>query len=305
MPSPTDPIPILLGTTASGKTAVALALALLLGGEVVSLDARAVYRGMDVSTAKPTPAERARVPHHLLDVCEVEEAYNARRYRDDAARCVEGILDRGKRPVFAGGSTLYLKAITEGLFEGPGADPDLRARLEALPTEELARRLGEVDAEGAARIDARNRVRLVRALEVFEQTGRPISQLQAEARPLPYRFKKFGLRLDRAALYARIDARVDRMVAEGLLDEVRRLAPRLKPGTPAAKTHGVQELIPYLEGRCSLEAALAKVKQHTRNYAKRQLTWHRRDPGIVWLDAEAESPQALARRVVEGLKSAS
>lgn len=297
------PIPMLLGTTASGKSEVAIALAQAVDGEIINMDARTIYRGMDIGTAKPSAQEQQRVPHHLIDICDITEVFDAYRYRQRAAQAIEDIRLRGKCPVFAGGSTLYLKALTEGLFEGASADPQLRAELEALPLEALYERLKQVDPHTARRLKPNDRVRLTRALEVFLQTGQSIHTLQTQARPLPYRFKKFGLRWPRQTLYERINRRVDRMLEQGLLDEVQRLLPRLVPGTPAYKTVGYQELIAYCQGACTLAHAVDKIKQHTRNYAKRQLTWHRKDPQIVWLDAAGRSSQALATQIVRHLET--
>ncbi len=297
-----QPIPILLGTTASGKTGVAIALAQAVGGEILSMDARAIYREMDIGTAKPTLKERQRVPHHLIDICDIGETFDAYQFRQMAAHTIEDVLSRGKIPIFAGGTTLYLKALTEGLFEGVSADPRLRAELEALTQEALYEQLKRVDPQTARRLKPNDRIRITRALEVQRQTGLSIGALQAQATPLPYRFMKFGLWWERQTLYARINRRVDLMIEQGLLEEVKGLLLKLAPGTPAYKTYGYQELIAYFQGECSLERAVDKIKQHTRNYAKRQLTWHRKDPAIIWLEVEGQSPQTLASQIVKHLE---
>jgi len=297
------PIPILLGTTASGKTEVAIALAQAVDGEIISMDARAIYRGMDIGTAKPTLEQRRRVPHHLIDICELNETFDAYQFRQRAAKTIEDLFSRGKLPIFVGGTTLYLKALTEGLFEGAGADPRLRAELEALPLEALYEQLRQVDPQTARRLEPNDRIRITRALEVFRQTGQSIRTLQAQAAPLPFSFKKFGLRWPRHMLYERINRRVELMLEQGLQEEVKELLDKFTPGTPAYKTYGYQELIAHYRRECSLAHAVEKIKQHTRNYAKRQLTWHRKDPQIVWLDVEGHTPQALALRIKHHLEA--
>lgn len=299
------PIPILLGPTASGKSAVALALAQRVGGEIVNADARCVYRGLDIGTAKPSPGEQKRVRHHLVDICDPDEVYNAQRFREQVARLLPQLLAEHKLPVLVGGSTLYVEALTVGLFEGVGANPGLRKTLDKTPLKTLYGRLQHLDPQTASRLEPHDRVRITRALEVYDQNGTSISCLQRGARPLPYTFRKFGLRLERSQLYARIDRRVERMLAAGLVEEAQQLSTRVRRGTPAYKTIGYRELFAHFEGRCTLDAAVDKIKQHTRNYAKRQLTWYRRYDDVVWLDAEGEDATALAERVALALDAGS
>jgi len=295
-------IPILLGPTASGKSSVALALAQRVDGEIVNADARCVYRGLDIGTAKPSSCEQKRVRHHLVDICNPDEVYNAQRFREQVARLLPELFSRHKLPVLVGGSTLYVEALTVGLFEGVETNPSLRKTLDKTPLKTLYRRLQHLDPQTASRLEPRDRMRITRALEVYDQDGTSISHLQRGARPLPYAFRKFGLRLERSQLYARIDARVERMLAVGLVEEARRLYARVRPGTPAYKTIGYRELFAHFEGRCTLEDAVAKIKQHTRNYAKRQLTWYRRYDDVVWLDVEGEEPSALAGHIAAALE---
>lgn len=297
-----QPIPILLGPTATGKSAVAIALAQRLNGEILCADARTVYRGMDVGTAKPTAQERTQAPHHLLNLCDPSEVYDAQRFRQDVSTLIPAILARGRQPIIVGGTTLYVQALTEGLFEGVSADRALRRKLNEMPLEQLYDRLKAVDPQAAEDIKPNDRIRITRALEVYEKTGLPISQLQLQARPLPYPFRKFGLTLARAALYERINRRVDQMVEQGLIEEARRLHPHLTPDLPAYKTIGYQELFEYFDGKCSLEQAIENIKQHTRNYAKRQLTWHRRDATIVWVEVKDRIAEAIAEDIVQHLK---
>lgn len=298
------PIPILLGPTATGKSAVAVALAKRLDGEIICADARTVYRGMDVGTAKPTAHERALIPHHLLDICDPTEVYDAQRFRQDVSALIEDIHARGRQPILVGGTTLYVQAITEGLFEGVSADPVLRRKLNEVPLDQLYDRLKVMDPQAAQDIKPNDRIRITRALEVLEKTGQPISRLQLQTRPLPYAFRKIGLTLERATLYERINQRVDLMIEQGLIEEARKLHPCLTPELPAYKTIGYQELFEYFDERCSLERAIENIKQHTRNYAKRQLTWHRRDAGITWMDVGQKSPDEIAKFIYSFLDQA-
>lgn len=296
-----EKIPIILGTTATGKTAVAIELAKRVDGELINADARAIYREMNIGTAKPSVEEQAQVPHHLIDICDPTEIYDVEKFRHDVEESIKDIQSRGRVPIVVGGSTLYIKAVTEGVFEGPGADAELRRQFDETPLEQLYQRLSEVDAVTAQRLKPNDRIRITRALEVFERTGQSISEWQVQTKPLPFSFQKFGLWLDRTKLYERINQRVDVMMDMGLLEEAKALHRKLKPGTPAYKTIGYQELFDHFEGQLSLKAAIDKIKQHTRNYAKRQLTWHRRDEAITWMDVEKHSTEALVERVIESL----
>lgn len=295
-------IPLLLGPTATGKSGIALALAQRCDGEIINADARAVYRGMDIGTAKPSVAERQQAPHHLIDICDPTEIYNPQRFRENISRLIPELQARNKLPIIVGGSTLYVEAITVGLFEGVGADPVLRRQMDETPLETLYQRLREVDPPSAARLKPNDRVRITRALEVFALSGQPISRLQPTAAPLPYPFQKFGLYLERSKLYARINQRVDLMVERGLIEEAEQFYGQLKPGFPAYKTIGYQELFEHFAGRCALGHAIEKIKQHTRNYAKRQMTWFRRYSDIVWLDTENQSAETLAQRIIRHIR---
>lgn len=272
----------LTGPTASGKSAVGLELAVRLDAEIVSLDSMALYRGMDIGTAKATREQRGQVPHHLIDIIDPSEEYSLAQYVSAAQRCVEEILRRGRRALFVGGTPLYLKGLLRGIFEGPPADWELRQRLADAAVQNgegwLHRRLADVDAVTAARLHPNDTRRLIRALEVFEKTGRPISELQQQ-------FEKgraaedccvFVLDWPRDELCLRIDRRVEAMFAEGLVDEVRGLLaqPKLLSKT-ARQAVGYREVIEYLEGRCLLDDAINSVRQHTRQLAKRQNTWFR------------------------------
>lgn len=272
----------LTGATAGGKTEVGIELAGLIGAEIVSLDSMALYRGMDVGTAKPTADQRARVPHHLVDVIEPHEEYSLAQYVEAAGQCVEAIRGRGRLALFVGGTPLYLKALLRGIFRGPGADPEFRraceqeARLRG--SQVLHRRLAQVDPAAAARLHPNDTRRLVRALEVFEKTGRRISELQRQfdtGRPAE-QCRVFVLDWPRPELWARIDRRVERMFAAGLVDEVRALLARGRPLSKTARQAvGYRETIEHLEGTRDLPATIELVQTRTRQLARRQATWFR------------------------------
>lgn len=293
---------ILTGPTAVGKTQLALEIADKRDGEIISADSRQVYRFLDIGTAKPSAEIRDRVPYYLIDILDPTERYSAARFRADALRLIREIAGRGRWPLVVGGTGLYLRALTQGLFQGPGADEKVRERLhkEALEkgTGFLHERLAKVDPKTAARLHQNDRTRIIRALEVYEVTGRPISEWQEKGQypETEFSFVQVGLQMERSRLYERIDRRVDQMLANGLRREVEKiLASGVSPESPGLKTVGYQEVIVHLAGRCSWDKTVALIKQHSRNFAKRQLTWFRSQTDIIWLDAEA--PDA-ARRVL-------
>ena len=284
---------VIVGPTAVGKTAVSLHLAQELNGEVVSADSRQVYRGMDIGTAKATPEERARVPHHLLDLVDPDETLTLARYQRLAYSAIDDILARGRLPLLVGGSGQYIHAVIEG-WNVPKVAPQapLRLALEALTTDELNRWLAALDPVAAARIDQRNRRRLLRALEVTLVTGRPISDQQRKSPP-PYRILQVGLILERPLLYQRIDARVHRMIDAGLLDETRRLAERFGWCVPAMSGLGYAQLGAYLRGEITLKEAMAAVKRETRRFVRQQANWFKpSDPRIRWFDVDQPGQDA-------------
>jgi tRNA dimethylallyltransferase len=283
---------VILGPTATGKTAVGILLAEALDGEIISADSGAVYRGLDIGTAKPTPEEQQRVRFHLIDVVDPDEVFTASRFRELALEAIESIRARGKRVLIVGGTGLYLRVLLHGFsLAPPPASPEIRERLMAecktLGTHAMHARLKQVDPVAAARIHPNDAVRIVRALEVYEATGVPISQWQRRAESeLPS--LKVGLTMPRQQLYARIDARVDQMMAQGFLQEVQNLLQKgYNKDLPALKGLGYRHMIEYLEGRLSLEEAVRLWKRDTRRFAKRQMTWFRKEPGVHWLDASA------------------
>jgi tRNA dimethylallyltransferase len=292
--APLIPLLVIAGPTATGKTALALALAERLRpaweAEVVSADTRQIYRLMDIATAKPTPTERARLPHHLLDVVWPDETLTLAEYQRLANAAIAEVWARGRLPLLVGGAGLYIRAVVDGLaIPEVAPQPKLRAELEALLAQEgvaaLHSRLAALDPVTAARIDARNPRRLIRALEVCLVTGRPFSEQQG-ARPMPYRPLFFGLNMERDALYARADARIDAMLAAGLVAETEALLARgYSWGLPSMSSLGYREIGAYLRGEAPLDEAVMRFKQATHGYIRRQLTWFRRDERIVWLDA--------------------
>lgn len=293
-PGAIRPLIALVGPTGSGKSTLALALAEHLGTEIISADSMQFYRGMEIGTAAPSPADRARVPHHFVAFLEPGEDMAAGRYQQMARTEVARIQAEGKTPVAAGGSGMYVSALIDELFDGPGRDQEVRARLEdearTLGNEHLLARLRMVDPDYAAGLTSVNdRVRIVRALEVFEVAGRPYSVLHREhrrrAESLPS--LQFALRYDnRQDLYERINQRVLQMVDEGWLREVEALLDRgLGPQVARLKALGYREMMAHLEGRQTLDEAIAATQMHHRRYAKRQLTWFNADPRIHWLPA--------------------
>jgi len=284
---------IVLGPTAVGKSRVAVDLSLRFGGEVVSGDSIQVYRGFDIGTDKPTAEARRGVPHHLIDIVGPEVQFTAADFVREALAAARGIAARGGLPVVAGGTGLYIKALCDGLFPGPGRDPALRAALEAEAREKgletLFRRLEAVDPEYAHKIRGRDRIRIIRALEVHAATGRPISEhFRATESPVKGRtVVRLGLRLEKDELYRRIDARVDRMFERGLIEEVRGLLARGVPETaPPFRALGYSHVLRYLKGGIGRDEAAALTKTDTRHYAKRQMTWFRKMAGIVWFSPD-------------------
>ncbi len=298
---------ILTGPTASGKTPVGITLAERLDAEIVSMDSMALYRGLDIGTAKPTRQERNRIAHHLIDVLDPWESASLAWWLQRAAECCQAIAKRGKGVLFVGGTPLYLKSVLRGIFQGPAADPQLRSRLEQQSGAELHARLSLVDPAAAARIHVNDVHRLVRALEVLELTGRPISDWQRQfnrvrPRPLP------ALWLDwpRTQLYARIDRRVDQMIDAGLLDEVRRLAAQPRAlSKEARQALGYKELLDHLEGKHDWPATVERIKTRSRNFAKRQLTWFRHLPECLPVPAsETDRGEEVVERVLSHWRDA-
>ena len=301
--APLPPLIALVGPTAVGKTALSVRLAGAIGGEIISADSRQVYRGLDIGTAKATPKEGARAPHHLLDVVAPDQPLGLAEFQEMAYSAIDGVLARGHVPFLVGGTGQYVMAVVEG-WQVPRVPPDedLRQDLYRQAEEEgagaLHARLRRLDPAAAARIDARNVRRVVRALEVCLLTGKPISRQQGKEPP-PYHILLLGLTLPRPRLYRRIDERVDRMLEQGLEQEVRLL---LAQGygfhLPAMSGVGYGQFAPYLAGEATLEDVVRQIKRATRRFVRQQATWFRRDdPRIHWFDAVGD-PYAAALDLV-------
>jgi len=299
------PVLVILGPTGVGKSAVAVEVALRLRGEIISADSRAFFRGLDIVTDKPSPEVRRRVPHHLIDIVEITGDYDAMTFRIDVARLIPEIQSRGHVPIIAGGGTLYLGAVLRGIFPGPSADPELRARLNARSLPELYAELKEVDPAAAARIHPNDRLRITRALEVYKTAGRPISELQREAKPLPYDFMVFGLRMGREAHRAAIAARVERMLEEGLIDEVKRLHGQgLSSRHQAYRTIGVRETFAYLDGKLSYDELRSAIIRNTWTLVRRQMAWFRREQDVEWVDVTGKDAECIAETIVDRFRVA-
>jgi tRNA dimethylallyltransferase len=296
----------LTGPTASGKTSVGVSLARLLGAEVLALDSMTLYRGMDIGTAKPTLTEQGGIPHHLIDIIDPWKSTSVSEYREWARKAVDEVELRGRRPLFVGGTALYLKTLLRGLFQGPGANVELRKRLERdaveLGDSVLHDRLAALDPATAARLHPHDRRRIVRALEVFELTGRPISTLQAEHdQRAPAEVQVIALELPRASLHDRINRRVLRFFDLGLVEEVRGLQAAERPLCPvAAEAIGYREVIAMLAGRASLSETIERVQARSRQFAKRQATWFRGLAEVRSVPiAVEEDAEAIASRIAE------
>jgi tRNA dimethylallyltransferase len=293
------PILVILGPTASGKSALAMALAAAGGAQILSVDSMQVYRTMDIGTAKPPPEQRRRVSHHLIDVVDPNQDFAVARFVDLADRAIAEAAQRRVPLIAAGGTPLYYKALFEGLFDGPGADASLRSQLGARPPAELYERLKRIDPAAAGRIHVNDRKRLIRALEVYELTGKPISSFQTAwtSGTMRHQATWIGLEWDRDALNRRINARVKEMIQLGLLDEVRGLLQRYQAlSKTAAEATGYAELIAHLEGRLAFEQAIEQIKISTRQLARRQMKWFRRFSGVHWINGD-QSLEALVNDV--------
>jgi len=275
---------LLVGPTAVGKTGASILMAGELGTEIISADSMQIYRHMDIGTEKPTPEQLSAVRHHMIDIAEPSEDFSAGRYIEMARHVIDGLHAEGRVPIVVGGTGLYVRAMTRGLFDGPEADWGLRQELLNEAPGELYRRLAALDPEAAASIEPENTRRVVRALEVCIKSGRPVSELRREGtNPLPYRFIKLALMRDRAELYAMIDERVDRMLARGLLDEVRSVM-GMNPARTPMQAIGYKEVAAHLSGEYPLQEAIRLIKRNTRRYSKRQMTWFRAEPDLKWVD---------------------
>ena len=285
------------GPTAVGKSEIALRLAEELRGEIISVDSMQVYRGLDIGTAKPSSADRVRVTHHLIDICDLSEAFDAAQFIRRAQLAVAEIQSRGRVPIFCGGTGLYFKAFLSGLGEAPSANPELRAELEQVPFEKLLGELRERDPEAYEKIDKQNPRRVIRAVEVIRLTGRKFSEQRAEWKTEKAESGKrkaenfFCVTRQADDLHARINARVDEMFRRGLVDETRELLQRgLEQNQTAMQAIGYRQVVEHLRGERSLAETIEQVKIRTRQFAKRQLTWFRRQLATEWIELKPDEP---------------
>ena len=297
---------VIAGPTASGKTAVGIELAQRLNGEIISADARQIYRFMDIGTAKPTAEERAAARHHLIDFVNPDEDYSAGQFAEDASVVIGDILRRGKVPIVVGGAGLYIRALFDGFSQMPKIPMEIRTRLQeegkyCLP--KLYERLCEVDPEWAAKIQATDTQRILRGLEVYEASGKPLSEYQKvpPTPPIRHTASYFGLRWEREALYERINSRARLMIENGLIEEAASLRDKgYTPDLNALNAFGYREIFQYLNGETTLDRALADLQQGTRRYAKRQMTFFRRDERIAWIDG---SDDGVADTILQRLET--
>lgn len=269
-----------VGPTASGKTAFAVNLAHQINGEIVSADSRLVYKGFDIGTAKPTLKEREGVPHYMIDIAEPETDYSAGLYLKDAEKIIKDILSRGKVPIVAGGTGLYLNILLMN-YDLPKVEPDYDLREKLKKTDNLYEILSSLDPQTALEIDPNDRKKLIRAIEIVKLTGKPLSKSRGRKEP-EYDVEWLGLNYPREELYDRINRRVDLMIENGLVEETEKLLEEHGRINNILYTIGYQEMVSYLDGILTLDEAVDKLKQNTRRYAKRQLTWFRKNPDIKW-----------------------
>ncbi len=308
----------IVGPTGVGKSAVAIALAKKIDGEIISADSMQLYRGMNIGTAKVLPEEQQGIAHHLLDIAPIDTSMDVAHYRKEAMKAIDAILAKNKTPIVVGGSGLYVRSLTDGLFEGPACNPELRQKWNQLADEKgnevLMHALKKVDPKAAQTIDLNNRRRLIRALEVYEAEKKPLSELKTEwqkgnqeMQGTPFRL--FGLTLNREALYSRLNHRVDRMFENGLVEEIQSLLQQgLQKNQVALQAIGYKEVVAHLDGKISLAQCRDEVKKATRHFAKRQWTWFNRDPRVEWVelsphDSIEKIAQILYTKIEKGVAS--
>ena len=281
---------VIVGPTCSGKTEVAISLSEKIPSEIISADSRQVYKLLNIGTAKPTPEELQKAKHHFIDFLNPNEIYNVSKFEKDVLTKIDELLKNNKTPIIVGGSGLYIRAIVDGIFDVVDTDEEYRKKLmkerEKFGNEYLLEKLKKVDPKSAAKLIPQNWKRIIRALEVYKLTGEPIWKLQEEyKRETNFNFQQFGLNWQRKTLYKNIELRVDKMIELGLVEEVKEiLALGFKKNLNALNTVGYKEIIEFLDEKISLERAIELIKRNTRRYAKRQLTWFRKDKRIKWLD---------------------
>ena len=295
----------LVGPTAVGKTEISLHLAEQLGGEIVSADSRQVYKYLNIGTAKPTAKELARVPHHFIDIREPDQYYSAGEYGREARACIENLFAKEKTPIVVGGSGFYIQALVDGLFAPKISDPDVKEKwreyIREKGNEVTFRFLSNIDPQTAARLHPNDSQRIVRALEVWELSGKPISEFRAgDQKAADFAPVFIGLDRDRQALYERIEKRVDIMIENGLVEEVKDLQKTgFGPHLNALRTVGYKEVFDYLAGEIDFDEMIDSIKRNTRRYAKRQLTWFRRDERIQWILLDHKNKQETVENILQ------
>lgn len=296
-----------VGPTASGKTALAISLAKRYGGEIVSCDSMQIYRTLDIGTAKPTESEKEGIPHHLIDVASIDESFSCAEFCTLAIEAIDDIASRGKLPILCGGTGLYVDSVLSGnVFSSAGEDSEFRRRCEEKTNAEIFAELSEIDPESAAASHPNNRKRNIRALEIYYTTGEKKSVSDARSRKGPSRYDAKVILLypsERASLYERIDRRVDLMMSSGLLDEARRFYDSPVRSQTASQAIGYKELFTYFDGASTLEEAVDKLKQASRNYAKRQLTWFMRREDAIKIDVSNKSADEVFLEAVRALEN--
>ena len=297
---------VIVGPTASGKTAVSIELAKKINGEIISADSMQIYKEMNIGSAKPTEEEMQGIIHHMIDIVEPTETFNVAKYKEMAEECIEKILEKDKVPIIVGGTGLYVSTLTNGIeFSEIESDLEYREELSNIAMKEngvdiLFDKLKEIDPEAANVIDKNNVRRVIRALEIYKITGKTKTQVDKESiKEVKYDYRIFGLNWEREKLYERINLRVDIMLDMGLVDEVKRIKENGISST-AIQGLGYKEIIEYLDGKVTLNEAIEKLKQETRKYAKRQMTWFKRDENIIWLDAE--NKQEVINYIFENIR---
>lgn len=303
--TPYPKIVFLVGPTAVGKTKVALELAKKISGEIISCDSMQIYKGMDIVTSKPSLKDRKKVPHHLIDFVSPKSQYDVSQYRRKALACINGIVRRGNIPVLVGGTGLYMSMLIDGIFELKANSQSLRNSLykeaEKYGSAYLHQRLSKIDPQAAAKIHPNDTKRMIRALEVYKLTGKTISELKNQRKGLSdsYDVRAFCLNMNRPLLYKRIDRRVDEMLKQGLLDEIKKLL-KIKLSRTAYYAIGIRELEGYLNGKYSLDEAVSLMKRNSRNYSKRQLTWFRKDKRICWINIkDSDRPLEITSKIIK------
>jgi tRNA dimethylallyltransferase len=285
---------VILGPTAVGKTSLSIRLAKALETEIISADSAQVYKGMDIGTAKVDEVEAEGIVHHLIDIVEPIKKYNVGEYQREVNGILEGFEERGKTPILVGGTGLYINSVTNGLAELPESDPKLRLELDSKSAEDLYKELESIDPQAASEIHPNNKRRVSRAVEVFHLTGEKFSVIgKRNIKRNNFDFIKIGLERDREHLYSRINLRVDLMMKGGLLEEVKELYTIYGDDIRRINIIGYSEVIDYLKGEITLEEAIDQIKQNSRRYAKRQFTWFKNDPDVIWFDVEKQSEDEI------------